>query len=311
MLAEHIGQADLVLPEFRVGVEPCCRGHHHSLSAASLRAVSVVVGEVVQTPGAEFLSVVHRELGHGVEGSHRDRSVAARDAVDPVNQALAPFDILVVHISGVLLRAFDAGFGHKLSQKRRTEAGLAEFHHSLANFRVLGDEGSDSDSALGVAFGHGVDEHHILLNAFEVHCGNVGRAGVDEFAVHLVGEEVQIVFLHKVPDLVHLLLGVEIAGRVVRVADEYGLGPFVDEFFEFLHLRQAEAFVNGGGDGADDRSGGDGEGHVVGVGRFRDYYFVTGVEAAHEGEEHRLGASGRDDDFIAVELYLVALVVVH
>ena len=64
-------------------------------------------------------------------------------------------------------------------------------------------------------------------------------------------------------------------------------------------------------DGADDRPGRDGEGHVVGVGRFGNDDLVTGVEARHEGEEHRLGAPGRDDDLVGRELDLVLLVVRH
>ena len=144
-----------------------------------------------------------------------------------------------------------------------------------------------------------------------MHRGDVRRARVDEFAVHLVAEEEEVVLLHQVADLVHLVLGIEVARRVVGIADEDGLRALVDEFLELLHLGQAETLVDGGRDGPDHRAGGDREGHIVGVRRLRDDDLVARIEAAHECEQHRLGAARGDDDLVRGELDLVALIVVH
>ena len=144
-----------------------------------------------------------------------------------------------------------------------------------------------------------------------MHGRYVRRARVDELAVHLVGEEVQVVFLHEIPDPVHLLLRVQVAGRVVGIADEDGLCALVDQFLELLHLRQAEALVDGGRHRPDHGAGGDREGHVVGIRRFRDDDLVARVQAAQEREQHGLAAAAGDDDLIGPELDLVPVVVPH
>ena len=141
--------------------------------------------------------------------------------------------------------------------------------------------------------------------------GDIGRPRVDVFAVHLIGEEVQVVFLHQVAYLLHLAPRIEIARRVVRVADHDGACAVVDEFLEFLHLRQREALLNGGGYRADFRSSRDGEGHVVGVSRFGHDDFIARIEARQEGEEHRLGTARGDDDVIGRHVDVVLGIVPH
>ena len=129
-------------------------------------------------------------------------------------------------------------------------------------------------------------------------CGNVRRRGVDVFAIDLVGEQVEVVFLNQVTDLVHLLARIEIARRVVRVANHDAFGLRTNEFLELLDARKGKTLLDGTRDGADDGTRTDGERHVVGVGRFGNYDFVTGVEASHEREENRFAASRGDDDVI-------------
>ena len=144
-----------------------------------------------------------------------------------------------------------------------------------------------------------------------MHCGDIRRTRIDELAVHLIGEKVKIVLLHQVAYAVHLLLGIEVARRVVRIADENGLGALVDEFFELLHLWQAEALLNGGGHSAYDCTGRNGEGHIVRVRRLRHDNLVSRIEAAHKSEQYCLGATGGDDDFIRLEFDLIALIVAY
>ena len=138
---------------------------------------------------------------------------------------------------------------------------------------------------------------------------DVGRPRVDEFAVDLVREEEEVVALHQVADAVHLLARVEVSGGVVGVANQDAARALVDEPLEFGDVGQRKALLDGRNDGADDRTGRDGKGHVVGIGRLGDDDFVARVEARHKGEEHRLGASRGDDDFVGRELDLVLGVV--
>ena len=69
-------------------------------------------------------------------------------------------------------------------------------------------------------------------------CADVGRAGVDVFAVDLIREKIQVVLFHQVAYLVHLPAGVQIACRIVGVAYHYGARMLVDKLLELLHLRQ-------------------------------------------------------------------------
>ncbi len=84
---------------------------------------------------------------------------------------------------------------------------------------------------------------------------NVGSACVAEFTVNFVGKQKQVVFLYNIPDLVHLLLGIEISGRVIGVADKYAFGLFCNEFLEFFNRGEGEAFIYVGGHGNDFRAG--------------------------------------------------------
>ena len=114
---------------------------------------------------------------------------------------------------------------------------------------------------------------------------------------------------HQVAYLEHFLHGIEIARGVVGVADEYALRARGNQLLESLHGGELEAVVDGGGYGYDFCTGRDGEGHVVGIGRFGDNYFVAGVEARHEGEKHGLRTAGGDDNIVDVDVDMEAVVV--
>ena len=309
VLVQHIREADLIAPHSGRRVEARGRRHHQRLPRLAFRRLLVLPAEVREAPGAEIFGVFHRQLGDGVERAHRHRRIAAFDLVDPVDQGFPPLDVFVIDLPGVRLGPFDRGLRDELADQRRREPRLAELHHGLPDLPVLRDQRADADAALGVALRHGVDQDRVLLDSLQVHRGDVRRTRVDEFAVHLVGEEVQGVFLHEVPDPVHLLLGVQVARRVVGVADQDRLRALVDQFLEFLDLRQAEALLDRRHDRADHGARGHGERHVVGVRRLRDDDFVARVQAAQEGEEYRLAAAARDDDFVRREFDLVAVIV--
>jgi len=140
---------------------------------------------------------------------------------------------------------------------------------------------------------------------------DIGRAGVAEFAIDLVGEKEEVVFLDQVAELVHFFLRIEITRRVVGIADEDSLRAGRDKRFELLERRQRETFFNRRRNRLDNRAAGDGEGHVVGVGRFGDNQFVSGVEARHEGEEDRLGTACGDDNIVGIDNNIVLRIVFH
>ena len=138
---------------------------------------------------------------------------------------------------------------------------------------------------------------------------NIGRTGIDELAVNLVGEEEKIVFLHQIADALHLLAGVEVARGVVGVADQDAARALVDQFFELRDVGQRKTLFDRRDDRTDHGARRDGESHIVGVGRFGHDDFVAGVQARHEGEQHRFGTSRGDDDLFGRKFDLVLLVV--
>ena len=311
MLIQHICQPHLIQTHAGRGIEARGGGHHNGLARAAGGGLFVLPAEVAEAPGAEVFGIVDGELGDRIEGTHRHGGVAAGDAVHAVDQALTALDILVVDLAGILLGSLDRGFGDHLSDERRRQARLAELHHRFAHALVLRDEGADTDAALGIPLGHGVDEHDILLDPLQVHGGNIRRTGIDELAVNLVREQIQVVLLHQVADPVHLPLGIQIARGVVGIADEDGLRPLVDQFLELLDLGQAEALLDGRDDRPDYRASGDSERHIVRVRRLRDYDLVARIQAAQESEQNRFATAGGNDDIIGRELDLITVIVLH
>ena len=118
---------------------------------------------------------------------------------------------------------------------------------------------------------------------------DIGRACVDIFAIHLIAEQIEVVFLHEVANLVHLTASVEVAGWVVGVANHDGTSALVDELLEFRN----------------------GKSHIVGVSGFGDDDFITRVQTTHESEKHRFASSRGDNDVVGRYVDVVFLVVAH
>ena len=131
---------------------------------------------------------------------------------------------------------------------------------------------------------------------------HIRGVGIHELAIYLVCNKIQIVGLDYVAQLHHLLAGIEIAGGIIGVAYEDSLGTRPDLLLERLYGRQPESFFYGSAYRLDDGSGEGGERLVVGVERLRNYYLVAGVEAGHEGKEHRLRSSGGDQDLVRFQI---------
>ena len=140
---------------------------------------------------------------------------------------------------------------------------------------------------------------------------NIRRSRIYELSVNLVREEEQIVLLHHVADAVHLLARIEVTRRVVRVADQYTARTLVYQLLELLDLRQGKALLYRRRDGTDDSARRNGKSHVVGIGRLGNDDLVAGVQARHEGEQHRLRTARSDYDVVGRKFYLVLVVVPH
>ena len=140
---------------------------------------------------------------------------------------------------------------------------------------------------------------------------NIWRTGINVFTIHLIGEEIQVVFLYKVTNLVHFTTGIEITGRVVRITDQDGLGAFIDQLLKLFHLRKGETFFDGSGNGTDNRTRRNGKSHIVGIGRFRHDDFIPRIQATQESEQYRFRATGSDDDIVGIQIDVVFLVITH
>ena len=165
LFLQDIGHADFIPSQTRCRIESGGRRHHDGLP---------FVLKLVQAPGAELLGIVYRELGHRIERAHRYRRIAAGDAVQPVDQKLPPLHIFIIDFQHIGFRRVERGFGNNLSNQWRTQPRLAPFHDAALHLLVLRNQRPDADTALAVAFRDGIDQHHVLLDAFQMERRDVG-----------------------------------------------------------------------------------------------------------------------------------------
>ena len=141
--------------------------------------------------------------------------------------------------------------------------------------------------------------------------GNIGRTGINVFTINLIGKEIEVVFLHKVTDLLHLTTRIKITRRVVGIANHDGARAVVDEFFKFLHLRQGETFLDRCGDGANLGTGRNGKRHIVGISWFGYDNLVARIEARHECKQNSFGTARGDDDVVCRYVDVVFGIIAH
>ena len=117
--------------------------------------------------------------------------------------------------------------------------------------------------------------------------------------------------MNDIANTQHLLFGVQVTGRVVRIADEDSTRLVGNLFLKFLHRRQLESVLDMGLDGLDYRTARDSESHVVGVTRVGHNNLVTRIEAGHEREQNRLTTAGRDDNLVGTKVDAVLGIIAH
>ena len=302
MFLQDVSYTNLIVSGSRSRVETRGWSHHDGFA---------LVVEFLQTPAAELVRIIDRQFGYGIEGSHRNRRVYARNTVQSVYQALTALYILIVYIAVVLFRSIQRRFCYNLTDQWRRETRLTELHHRLADFCILGDKGSYTDTALAVTLRNRIDENRVLLDAFQVHRTDIRTAGVDILTVNLIREEIEVVLLYQVANLIHLSAGIEIACRVVWVTNQDGTGALIDKLLKLLHLRQGETFFYRCSDGTDLGTRRDGKRHIVSVSWFWHDNLVARVEAAHEREEYSLRTSRCNDDIIGSYVDVIFLIVIY
>ena len=124
---------------------------------------------------------------------------------------------------------------------------------------------------------------------------DVRRPGIDELPVYLVRKQVQVIFLHQVADLVHLAARVQIPGRIVRIANEYGFRFLVYQRFEILNIRQRISVAYIGFDGFYLHTGLHGKRYIVGICRLGYNNVVTRIDTRRECQLQSFRASSRDN----------------
>ena len=215
-----------------------------------------------------------------------------------IDQEITAGEILVIDLLHILLRRREGRFCDHLTEQRRTQPRLAEFHHRLAHRFVLGDQRTDTNAALRITLRHAVHQHHILLYALQMASRDIRRFGIDELAIDLIGDQVQVVFLHQIADLAHLLLGIEIARRVIGVADQDCARLRRNLLLKLLHRRQLEPVLDIRLDGFDDSTCRDRKCHIVGVRRVGHNDLVARIEARHVRKHDRLRTAGGNNDLV-------------
>ena len=185
--------------------------------------------------------------------------------VELVNQEITSSQILVIDLLHILFGCGERRLCNNLTEQGRAQTRLTELHDGLTHGLVLGNQRTDTYTALRISLGDGVHEHYVLLYALKVAGGDIRRLGIDELTVHLVGDEIEVVFLDEVANLTHLLFRIEVSRRVIGVANQNRARLRRNLLLEFLHRWQFETVLDIRLDGLDDRSGRDGKRHVVGI----------------------------------------------
>ena len=170
---------------------------------------------------------------------------------------------------------------------------------------------ADTDPALVVALRNGINHHNLVFDSLQLESRLYRLSGIAELSVNFIGEEVEIMLLHHIPDFIELLIGIDGTGGIIGITDENSFGGRSDPFFKLFDGRQPESLFNRTGKADDPRPGGFGEGHIIGVGRFRENHLIARIESGEEREEHCLGSAARYDYFLRRDFDSVPAVILR
>ena len=138
-LVEDVGHTDLILSKSWSNVETVAWSHH---DCASFKV------KVAETPSAELLGIVDRQLDHCIESTHWNWRIYSVDAVETIDEELTALNIFVVCVEHVFRIGIDRSFSNNLTQERWRETSLTELHDVLAYGSIAGYDRTDTDTCL-------------------------------------------------------------------------------------------------------------------------------------------------------------------
>ena len=165
---------------------------------------------------------------------------------------------------------------------------------------LRGDDVPQPPAGDGVRLGQGGAGEGPLPHARQG--GEVGVlvGGVDDVLVHLVGDDIGVVFLRQGGDDLQLRPGEHLAGGVGGIAQHQGLGVLAEGVLQYLRVKGEVRRIQGHVDGL--RPGENGVRTVVLVKGRKDDDLVPGVRHGHHGAHHGLrGAAGGHDLPVGVD----------
>ena len=260
---------------------------------------------------AEAVGIVDGQTGHRIERAFGIGAETARHLVDGFHHNVATVGIFGQHFGKIRGRRIDRRFGKNLTVGGRRQTRLGKLHGRGIHVFVVRDKGPDAATASGITLRYRIEQHHVVFNTFKVHNGEIRFAVIAKFAIHLIGEQKQIVFLYNLGQGFQLGFGVEITRGVVGIANQDGLGFGRNHLLKFFDGRQGKAVFDFGDDGARNHPGRNGKPVVVGVERLGNDHFVAGVHAGHKGKENAFRTAVGNENFVFGDMNVVFLVVFH
>ena len=138
---------------------------------------------------------------------------------------------------------------------------------------------------------------------------NIGRAGIDEFTIDLVGKKIKVILLHQITYLIHLPARIQVSRGIIGIAYQNGFRAFINQFLKFFHLGERKSFINGGRNGANNSSGRYGKSHIIGIRRFGHDDFVARVQTGQKSKKHGLGTTRRYNDVISIQMNVITAII--
>ena len=132
---------------------------------------------------------------------------------------------------------------------------------------------------------------------------------IAELAVHLVGKQEQVIFLHQCAHCHQILFRIEISGGVIGVAYHDGACSRRNHLLELLHMGQCKSRLNVARYRHYLRIAQFGKGVVVGVIRFGDDNLVARIQTHREGHLQRLATAGGHQYALRRDVDIVAFIV--
>ena len=176
---------------------------------------------------------------------------------------------------------------------------------------VLRNQRTYTHTAQRITLAHRVNEYHTVLYTLQVERRDIRTLRVDKLTIHLVGEEIEVILLDQIADLHHLLLGIEIARRIVGVTNQDSTRLLRNLLLKLLYRRQFEAVLDIRLHGFDDRTTRDRKSHIIGITGVCDDNLIARIETSHIGKHDGLRTTRSDDNLIGRDVDTILCIIAH